>query len=156
MTTARSNQLILPTLLKSDVPEQTGFQLVWTILRIGVGLLMIHNGFSKLADVQGFADNVISVIGFPYPIFSTYCAAYTEIIGAILLAAGLLTRINAAALLFVMLVALYFHLKHDGLKVAPLETASLYAMCFLCFIGAGGGKFSLDALLASVLSQRNQ
>lgn len=153
MTVTQSDRSFLPAILKSDLPERTEVQLAWTVLRISIGLLMIHNGFSKLADVQGFADNVVSVIGLPYPVFSTYCAAYIEIVGAILLALGLLTRPNAAALLSVMLVAVYFHLKHDGFKVAPLETASLYALCFLCFMVSGGGKFSIDALLLDWLTK---
>ena len=51
---------------------------------------MIHNGFSKLADVQGFASGVVSFIGLPYPVFLTYCAAYAEIVSSILLAVGLI------------------------------------------------------------------
>jgi putative oxidoreductase len=138
----------IPFFIQSLKPSQTEsvwFQLTWAILRVGVGLLIIHNGLDKLADVQNFADGVVSFIGFPYPIFFTYCAAYVEVVGAILFALGLLTRLNAAALFITMLVAIYFHLKKDGLLVAPLETASLYALCFLLFLVNGGGRFSIDA-----------
>jgi hypothetical protein len=30
-------------------------QIVWAGTRVGMGLLMIHNGLDKLADVAGFA-----------------------------------------------------------------------------------------------------
>lgn len=109
---------------------------------------MIHNGLNKLADVQGFADNVISLIGLPYPIFFTYCAAYIELIGSIFIILGLLTRLNAIALLATMGVAIFFHLKANGLKVTPLETASLYATLYTFFLVSGPGAWSLDALIA--------
>jgi putative oxidoreductase len=120
----------------------------WLGARVIVGALMIHNGFSKLADVQGFIDHVVNVIGLPFPVFFTYCAAYTEIVASILLIFGVLTRMSALSLLFTMLIAVYFHLKDTGLQVAPLETASLYAICYLLFTVGGGGNFSIDRFLS--------
>lgn len=69
---------------------------------------MIHNGLDKLADVSGFAEGVVSYIGLPFPVFFTYCAAYTEVAGAVLLMLGLLTRPSALALLITMVVAIFF------------------------------------------------
>lgn len=128
------------------------FQIGWTFLRVISGVMIIHNGFDKLADVEGFASHVVSeTLGFPFPTFLTYCAAYTQIIGAILLILGLLTRPAAIALLFVMMVAIYFHLRDDGFVVSSFETASLYATMYLfCFFN-GGGSFSLDRLIAEKL-----
>jgi putative oxidoreductase len=139
-----SNISLLTKVLQSARTENTWLQITWTILRVGMGLLMIHNGLDKLADVQKFADGVVAFIGLPYPVFFTYCAAYVELVGAILLALGFLTRLNAAALLVTMLVAIYFHVKGNGLQVPPLETASLYALCCLFFLVNGGGLFSID------------
>ncbi len=144
----------LATVLGSNSTENTGFQLLWTMIRVVAGGMMIHNGFAKLADVQGFAEHVVAVIGFPAPVFFTYCAAYTEIVGALLLVLGLLTRLSAAGLLGTMLVALFFHLKVDGLKIAPLETATLYATFYLFFLVNGGGKWSLDAVLGKGLGEK--
>lgn len=154
MTTTSSNDSILGALFKSDATDNTLLQLTWLIVRATVGLLMIHNGLDKLGDVQGFADNVVAFIGLPFPVFFTYCAAYAEVIGAILLVIGLVTRLDAAVLLMTMLVAIYFHLKADGFKIMPLETASLYALLFLFFLSSGGGRFSIDALLAPRLSAK--
>ena len=154
MTTTSSNDSILGALFKSDATDNTLVQLTWLIVRAAVGLLMIHNGLDKLGDVQGFADNVVAFIGLPFPVFFTYCAAYAEVIGAALLVLGLFTRLDAAALLVTMLVAIYFHLKADGFKIMPLETASLYALLFLFFLSNGGGRFSLDALVAPLLSSK--
>ncbi len=140
-------------ILSPSSTDSSKFQVVWLVVRVVVGLLMIHNGFSKLADVQGFATNVVKLIGLPYPVFFTYCAAYTEIISSILLALGLLTRLNAVALLFTMSIAVYFHLKGEGFHIAPVETASLYSLIYLLFAVGGGGVFALDAVLEKWLTR---
>lgn len=151
MTAIQPKPNLLSATLQSTAIENRAVQVTWTIARVAVGLLMIHNGFSKLADVQGFANGVVSFIGLPYPVFLTYCAAYAEIVGSILLAVGLFTRLNALVLLFTMLIALFFHLKKDGWHIPPLETASLYALWFSFFLTNGGGLFSLDTAVAGWL-----
>ena len=135
-------------LLAPGTSNSSLFQIVWLIIRLAAGGLMIHNGLDKLADVQGFADNVVTYIGLPYPIFFTYCAAYVEIVSAALIMLGLLTRLNALALLATMGVAIFFHIKGNGLKVTPLETASLYSALYLFLLINGPGKWSLDALIS--------
>ncbi len=146
-----SGLAITQLLVLSQVPKSTTFQLLWTLARFAVGALMIHNGFNKLDDVQGFADNVVAFMGLPYPVFLTYCAAYVEIISSVGIILGLQIRANAIALLGTMAVAIFFHLKADGLAVAPLETAALYATFYLCFLIGGSGKFALDAIVAERL-----
>ena len=148
MTTTNTSNSLLSTIFQSTSVDNFGFQSVWLVVRVLAGLLMIHNGLDKLADIQGFADNVVTFIGLPYPVFFTYCAAYIEIVGAVLLTVGLLTRLSALSLFLTMLVAIYFHLKGNGLQIPPLETASLYALFYLLFLVNGAGIFSLDALLA--------
>ncbi|MEO1432377.1 MAG: DoxX family protein [Cyanobacteria bacterium J06633_8] len=148
MTTTKTSNSLLLTIFQSTSVDNIGFQSLWLVVRVLAGLLMIHNGLDKLADVQGFADNVVTFIGLPYPVFFTYCAAYIEIVGAVLLSVGLLTRLSALSLFLTMLVAIYFHLKGDGLQIPPLETASLYGLFYLLFLLNGAGNFSLDALLA--------
>ena len=109
---------------------------------------MIHNGLDKLADIPGFAEGVVSFIGLPYPVFFSYCAAYIEIIGAVLILLGLLTRLSAGLLLSTMTVAIFFHIKANGLNVTPLETATLYAALYAFFLVNGAGKWSVDEFIA--------
>ena len=140
----------LPQLLfGSKLSEGSLFQAGWLAARLLSGGLMIHNGLDKLADVPGFAEGVVSYIGLPFPVFLTYCAAYTEVIGAVLLMLGLLTRPSALALLVTMTVAIFFHIKGDGLKLAPLETATLYAVFYGLFLINGAGRWSLDELIVA-------
>ncbi|MBX2863100.1 MAG: DoxX family protein [Leptolyngbyaceae cyanobacterium MAG.088] len=151
-----TNSSLVQTLLASNTTASTMFQIVWLLIRIIAGGLMIHNGLDKLADIHGFADNVVSFIGLPYPVFFTYCAAYVEIISAVLLMLGLLTRLNALALLATMVVAIFFHIKADGLQIPPLETASLYAGFYAFFLVNGAGQWSLDQLITNQVSSSDK
>jgi len=65
------------------------------ILRLSIGTMLIHHGYEKLADIENFADAFVRPIGLPFPIFSSYIAAYSEIYGSWLLIVGLLTRFGA-------------------------------------------------------------
>ena len=58
------------------------------ILRISIGTMLIHHGYEKTADIQNFADAFVRPIGLPFPILSSYIAAYSEIYGSWLLIAG--------------------------------------------------------------------
>ena len=152
MATTQTNNSLLAAIFQSNSSDNILFQIVWLIVRILAGVLMIHNGIEKLEDVPGFAENVVTVIGLPFPILFTYCAAYAEIVGAGLLALGLFTRLSALSLVFTMLVAIYFHVKVDGFVIYPLETASLYGLSYLLFAVNGGGLFSVDTLINKIFT----
>ncbi len=111
---------------------------------------MIHNGLDKLANIESFAQAYVEVIGLPFPIFFSYVAAYTELIGAPLLAIGLLTRPAALGLFGTMLVAMYHHVSVAGLSIPYLELSALYAGVFLFYSVNGAGLFSVDSLLAGL------
>ncbi|NJK41373.1 MAG: DoxX family protein [Acaryochloridaceae cyanobacterium SU_2_1] len=152
MTNSTSAPSWLTALFQSTSDSKPWFQVALTLMRVIVSGLMIHNGLDKLANVAGFATNVVDKgMGLPFPVFLTYCSAYAEILGSILLILGLLSRPAAFSLVFTMIMAIYFHLKVDGLKIPAFETASLYAVSFLFFLVNGGGQYSLDALIAKRL-----
>ena len=122
-------------------------QLTWAIFRAGVGILMIHNGLDKLADIQGFSQAYVEVIGLPFPLFFSYLAALTELLGAPLVAIGLFTRPAAFALFGTMAVAMYHHILVAGLNLPYLELSAIYAASFLFLTVNGSGLFSCDALI---------
>lgn len=139
--------LLQPT-LATTYPSQVA----WTVLRVVAGLVMIHNGLDKLSDIESFAQAYVSVIGLPFPIFFSYLAAFTELLGAPLLALGLMTRPAALGLFGTMLVAIYHHVKVAGFSIPYLELSTLYAACFFFYLVNGAGLFSLDALIAGWLN----
>jgi putative oxidoreductase len=142
---------IVTALLKSNLSANYWSQAAWTVLRVVAGVVMIHNGLDKLANIESFAQAYVQVIGLPFPIFFSYVAAYTELLGAPLLALGLLTRPAALGLFGTMAVAMYHHVLVAGLSIPYLELSMLYAACFLFYLVNGAGLFSADALIAGWL-----
>ena len=128
-------------------------QTSWAVLRAVVGIMMIHNGTDKLANIESFAEAYVAYIGLPFPIFFSYVAAFTELIGAPLLIIGLFTRPAALGLFFTMCVAMYHHILVAGLSLPYLELSAIYAGCFLFFTINGAGLFSSDALITNWLDK---
>lgn len=141
----------LTPLFKPNVSPNIASQTAWAILRALVGLMMIHNGLDKLGNIESFAEAYVSYIGLPFPIFFSYVAAYTELIGAPLVVLGLFTRLAAFGLLATMGVAMYHHILVAGLSIPYLELSVIYAACFLFFVINGAGLFSTDALIVNWL-----
>ena len=125
------------------------------LARAGFGLsIAIGHGYSKIFhDGIGPSQEMIKSVkgmGFPAPTLFAWLAALTEFAGGFLLAAGLLTRPVAFALVFNMAVAAF--VAH---KDAPFwsgsgpnkEFALLYLVGFAIFLFTGGGRYSMDALM---------
>jgi putative oxidoreductase len=146
LSTSLLAKVFKPNVLPS-LPSQTAF----AILRVVVGIMMVHNGIDKLGNIESFAEAYVKVIGLPFPIFFSYLAAFTELLGAPLVAIGFLTRPAALGLFSTMCVAMYHHVLVAGFSLPYLELSAIYAACFLFFIVNGGGLFSTDALIANVL-----
>ena len=142
----------LVSLFKPNVNLNLVAQTTLAIVRVTVGIMMVHNGFDKLADIESFANAYVAYLGLPFPIFLSYIAAYTELIGAPLVAFGLLTRPAALGLFSTMCVAMYHHIKVAGLSLPYLELSAIYAAIFLFFTVNGAGLFSIDALITQWLS----
>ncbi len=139
-------------LFRPNLDANLANQLTLTVLRVVVGVMMIHNGQDKLADIEGFARAYVEYLGLPFPIFLSYIAAYTELIGAPLVALGLLTRFASLGLFGTMCVAMYHHISVAGLSLPYLELSAIYAACFLYFLVNGAGRYSVDAVITRVLS----
>jgi len=128
-----------------------------TAMRLGTCALMVHHGFDKVQNVDGFSANVVAkFFGFlpGEPQFWTYSAAATQIVGAGLLAVGVLSRPVALSMATTMAVAVAFHLLNTGVEGFPLgipkahsynyELAAMYVLVLGYFSVAGAGKYSVD------------
>ena len=144
----------LTAILRPNLEPDTKSQLAWMVLRVVVGVVMVHNGLDKLADIDSFAQAYVEYIGLPFPIFFSYVAAFTELIGAPLVAIGFFTRPAALGLLGTMSVAIYHHILVAGLSIPYLELSAVYAACFFFFTVNGAGSLSVDALVAQWLQKR--
>jgi putative oxidoreductase len=94
--------------------------------------------------VKGFSE-MLSGLGFSYPLVWAYIAAYTEVIGGIFLILGLFTRGSAALLFILMAVAIIkVHLaKGFFLSQGGFEYAFIIASVCIALILLGPGKFSI-------------
>ena len=123
--------------------------------------------FSAIEQTAGFFE----YLGIPWPLFNAYLVAGTELVGAIFLTLGLLTRIVSVPLLIIMLVAIAtvhgangFHVILPGSEwsdpyingeaikgtVVILQNGYemvMYYMAMLMVLATqGGGRLSLDYL----------
>jgi putative oxidoreductase len=118
-----------------------------SLLRLVAAYLFFQHGTAKLLHVPHMAmfDQLplLSVDGV---------AGLLEIVGGLLVFLGLCTRVTAFILSGEMAVA-YFsvHAQQGNFFMPALnegEEAVLYCFIFLMFAAAGGGPWSLDAMLA--------
>ena len=118
------------------------------ILRISIGTMLIHHGYEKLADIENFADAFVRPIGLPFPILSSYIAAYSEIYGSWLVIAGLFTRFAALSIVGTIGVAIYHAIVTAGFNIYLLELLILYMGGALCILLLGSGDFAIDTVLS--------
>ncbi|HTL51788.1 MAG TPA: DoxX family protein [Planctomycetota bacterium] len=134
----------------------------WLILRLGVGGYLLTHGWGKL---QMLIDGNYTMLGDPIglgPKLSLFLVMFAEFVCAILVMAGLATRIAAAVVVFSMGVAVFVaHATNpwtmeEGFKqfmahLTPMpisrEPAMMYLIPFLALAVAGAGRLSLDAIV---------
>ena len=117
------------------------------ILRISIGTMLIHHGYEKTADIKNFADAFVRPIGIPFPILSSYIAAYSEIYGSWLVIVGLFTRFAALSIVGTIGVAIYHAIVTAGFNIYLLELLILYMGGSLCILLLGSGDFAIDRFL---------
>jgi putative oxidoreductase len=134
----------------TDIMDSTGIR--WTpralsLLRLVTGYLYLQHGTAKLLHVPHLAMfdqlRVFSLDGF---------AGMLEIVGSLLILLGLFTCPVAFILSGEMAVAYFVVHAGQGNFFMPAlnggEEAILYCFIFLFLAAAGGGSWSIDALLA--------
>jgi len=121
------------------------------LLRLTIGVMMIHHGQEKLADPQQFASTYVASLHLPFPLFFAYVAGFSELIGSWLLILGLLTPLGALAIAGTMSVAAYQHILTAGLNIYVLELVVLYLGGSLALLLLGPGRLSFDGAILSDL-----
>jgi putative oxidoreductase len=116
---------------------------VLSLLRIMAGLLLMQHGLQKHFAFPEAMGMTMPATSLPM------IAGWIELIGGFLIAVGLFTRCAAFVASGTMAVA-YFK-AHAPQGFYPLlnhgELAVLYCWVFFYFVFAGGGAWSVDALI---------
>merc|ERR1719207_522936 len=157
MIASRGRRVPVPE--ENETPEflQELQQLFILLLRLGTCSLMVHHGFDKIQNVDGFSANVVAkFFGFlpGPPQFWTLSAAATQIAGAGLLSVGVFSRPVALSMSATIITAVIFHLLNTGGEAFPLgvpkahsynyELAAMYVFVLGYFTIAGAGPYSVD------------
>jgi putative oxidoreductase len=129
--------------------------------RLAVAAIFIPHGYAKVFGAGGVAAFAGDLPSYGVPAFLGYAAAYSELLGALLLAVGFLVRLDALLLACTMFVATFVvnlpdALHGDGTGLARYGEAmkslelplSLLAANSLLMID-GGGRWAADALLGT-------
>lgn len=114
-------------------------------MAFGHGLGKITGGPEQWAQLGGVIEGIL---GFGFlPTFWGFMAAVAEFIGALLVAAGFLSRPAALLLVINMFVAAMSHI--TGVIDGGPETALLYGAVFLSLLFTGPGAYSVDGSAGS-------
>ena len=125
------------------------------LLRVFTGVLLIHHGYEKLANIDNFADAFVRPLHLPFPVALSYVAAFSEVIGSWLLITGLLTRFGALAVAGTISVAIYHAILTAGFNIYLLELLGLYFASALAILSVGPGLFSIDELVCRWTESRH-
>lgn len=114
-------------------------------VRLSSGLFMAFaHGINKVPPSDGFIG-AVGNMGFPLPALFAWSAGLSEFLGGILIALGLMTRVNAFFLAFTMFVAAF--IRHGGDPFKQMEMSLLYLCIYIGILLIGPGKFSLDNII---------
>lgn len=120
-------------------------------LRLGVGLNFIWFGSKKLSrGVDSFADSLAD-LGVASPMLFAWLVTIAELVGGLLLVAGLLTRLSTLPLIATLIGAIYLVKADAGMPDAGIDIALLAGLIVLLL--QGPGRFSVDRLLGIEPSQ---
>jgi uncharacterized membrane protein YphA (DoxX/SURF4 family) len=124
------------------------------LIRIAVGMIFFTQGILKYID-PNMGVFRFTRIGFPHPYFTAHFVGTFEVLCGILLLLGLWTRLASIPLLIVITTAIAttkvpeLFRTSQGFWYMVSDARTDFAMfcCLVFLISAGGGKWSIDAML---------
>jgi putative oxidoreductase len=130
--------------------DRTASTLALTLLRVGVGCLLVAHGWQKLVDVPHYTES-FAALGVPHAKLCVYLAILGELFGGLGLALGALTPLAAFGAALAMGSAIYFAHRNHGLfaEHGGFEYPLTLLLVALFFVAHGAGRLSVDALVAA-------
>jgi len=121
----------------------TALALLWLRLA-AAALLVFGHGWPKLSRFTELAARFSDPLHIGHA-GSLALVVFAEVLCAIFVALGLLTRLAVIPILIFLAVAVFLQHAHD--PWSRKELALIYAVPFVAVLIAGPGRFSLDGLL---------
>lgn len=124
--------------------------LALTLLRVGVGAILMAHGWQKLMDVPHHVS-AFAGLGIPNPKLAVYLAILGELFGGLGLVLGALTPLAALGAVLTMGSAIYFVHRSNGLfaQGGGWEYPVTILLVALFFVAHGAGPLSVDGLVAT-------
>jgi len=142
--------------VKAILSSQAGFAA--TLVRVPVGLILAAHGSQKLFGWMGGyglegTGQWMASVGFEPGYLMALMAGSAEFFGGLALVLGLLTRPAALVLAFMLAMAMTLHVG-NGLFMSNngYEYALTLLVVSLALLIQGGGKFSVDQLIAAKIN----
>ena len=129
--------------LNSSRYSETTGSIGLLVLRLGLGILMLPHGYSKLMTYSEKSDTFMDFLGLGGAI-SLALLIFAEFFCSILVVLGFFTRLACVPLIIAMTVAVS---KNDWNVFGKAELAALYIAGYLCLMLTGPGKWSVDGQL---------
>ena len=120
------------------------FNTAMLILRLGLGILMMHTGYNKLIHFSEYESKFMNFLGMGSTM-SLALVVFAEFFCSMFLILGLFTRFAAIPLIIVMCVALFK--AHNGHVFGDGQTAALYLTGYLVILLVGPGRVSVDSMI---------
>ncbi len=121
----------------------------WLIIRLTAGLMLLPHGIPKVFDqgIAAFAAAGLARRGIEPSLPLAYVIVFNETIGAVMLAAGLLTRLVAASIAIEMAVIASLYVPKFGWTGPGYEYVLMWGLITFAIALRGGGPYSLDRKL---------
>jgi putative oxidoreductase len=120
------------------------FNTAMLVLRIGVGVLMMHYGYDKLVHFAAKRADFMNFMGIGQTM-SLALVIFAEFFCSLFLIIGLFTRFAAIPLIITMCVALFK--VHKGDVFGNGETVALFLTGYIVLLLCGPGKVSVDGMI---------
>jgi putative oxidoreductase len=120
------------------------FNTAMLVLRIGVGVLMMHYGYDKLVHFAEKRAGFMNFMGIGQTM-SLALVIFAEFFCSLFLIIGLFTRFAAIPLIITMCVALFK--EHKGDVFGNGETVALFLTGYIVLLLCGPGKVSVDGMV---------
>jgi putative oxidoreductase len=121
----------------------------WLIIRLTAGLMLLPHGIPKVLEqgIAAFAAAGLARRGLEPAMPIAYVICFNETIGAVMLAAGFLTRLVAASIAIEMAVITWVYVPKFGWTGPGYEYVLMWGLVCFAIALRGGGPYSVDRKL---------
>ena len=119
------------------------FNTAMLLLRLGLGILMMMHGYSKLVHFGDMQHKFMNFLGMGSTL-SLALVVFAEFFCSLFLILGLFTRLASIPLIIATLVMVFK--AHNGEIFGDGEHAALYLIGYLALLLVGPGKISVDSM----------